>query len=249
MGSSSDHVGYRPLPPSTPLWQKALERYREELDESDDYQTIAEEGIKGGTLGHPEILETLIPRPHTTVQSATRLSAVLKTVDDFSAAVALCCGADPMVTGFVWGSIRLILTLASSAGETMQQVIDMLEDLSMTLPRFRSYEQTLDIDRAFEKALVDVYTEVICFYARVIHFFRRNPHVPLLKRAWPGMEGDFQRTIRRIKILSAVVESEAEMARMRSNKPKYESVLQVMETMEPANILRDHKQDACFMPR
>jgi hypothetical protein len=44
----------------------------------------------------------------------------------------------------------------------------------MTLPRFRLYEQTLPMDKALEMALLDVYTEIICVYARTIHFFPKT---------------------------------------------------------------------------
>lgn len=96
---------------------------------------------------------------------------MLKFVDDFSAVIAVCFGADAKLTAFVWGSIRLMLTLASSAGDSFKDVIDMLEELSLTLPRLRTYETNFEMERALEASLVDVYTEVICFYARCIHFF------------------------------------------------------------------------------
>lgn len=52
----------------------------------------------------------------------------------------------------------------------------MLEELSLTLPRFRMYERTLPHNQELETSLLAVYTEVICFYARVIHFFRGHKH-------------------------------------------------------------------------
>jgi hypothetical protein len=52
----------------------------------------------------------------------------------------------------------------------------MLEELSLTLPRFRTYERTLPMSQELEDSLLAVYTEVICFYARAIHFFRGHKH-------------------------------------------------------------------------
>lgn len=165
-----------------------------------------------------------------------RLGPILKFIDDFSAIIAVSFGADAKLTAFVWGSIRLILTLASTAGDTLQDVLGMLEELSLTLPRFRTYEQTLPMESAFEVALLDVYTEVICFYARSIRFFRSHPNIPLLRNAWEEFHGDFSRTLRRIKRFSSTVEGEADLARMRVDKEKYHEVLELMKDLKKPNI-------------
>jgi len=166
------------------------------------------------------------------VTSIQRLAPRLKFVDDFSAVLAVCFGADATVTAAVWGSIRLILDQAASAGETLQDVLDMLEELSLTLPRFQSYEETLPLDRDLQLALVDVYSEIICFYARTIHFLRSNPHLILRKKAWQGFRSDFSRTLMRVKRMSSSIESEADMLRMRKDKSQYEEVLELLNTMK-----------------
>ena len=84
-------------------------------------------------------------------------------------------GADAALSATVWGSIRLILDQASSAGEALKGVLGMLEELSLTFPRFQVYEETLPLNRELQRALVDVYSEIICFYARTIYFLRSTP--------------------------------------------------------------------------
>jgi len=153
-------------------------------------------------------------------------------VDDFSAVLALCFGADASLTAAVWGSIRLILDQAASATETLQDVLDMLEELSLTLPRFQVYEETLPLDRELQTALVDVYCEIICFYARTIHFLRSNPHLVLRKNAWQTFRSDFSRTLMRIKRMSSSLEGEADIVRMRKDTSRYQEVLQLLNTMK-----------------
>lgn len=46
----------------------------------------------------------------------------------------------------------------------------------MSLPKFKAYEESLPMNDGLEKALLDVYVEIICFCARTIRFFRSNPH-------------------------------------------------------------------------
>lgn len=178
---------------------------------------------------------------HTCLSSVYRLGPKLKFVDDFSAIIALYFGADTTLTALVWGSIRLMLSHASSATDSLQDIMNMLEELSFTLPRLKVYKKTLPMDRALETALLDVYTEVICFYARAIHFFRINPHVLLRQGAWEKFQLDFARTIRRIKTMSAIVESEADLARMRVEDVKYKEVLELMDDLKKTKI---HNENA-----
>ena len=68
------------------------------------------------------------------------------------------------------------MKLVSEKGDALDDVLDMLQDLSLSLPRFRSYEETLPMTEGLESALIEVYTEMICFCARTINFFRSYPH-------------------------------------------------------------------------
>ncbi|KAI9708927.1 MAG: hypothetical protein M1820_003621 [Bogoriella megaspora] len=224
---------------TSPLWHRALERYKQELDETDDYQIIQEVHSLDDLLQHVGKLHAVPPREGSTVVFLNRLGPKLKFVDDFSAIIAVCFGANTTLTGLVWGSIRLILMLASSAGDSLQDILDMLEELSLTLPRLKVYEDTLPMNRDFESSLVDLYSEVICFYARAIQFFRSHPHVLLQQHSWQKFRTDFTRTVLRIKRMSATVETEADRARMRGEKGRYKEVLELMDALSAGKALED----------
>ncbi|KAF2177994.1 TPR-like protein [Zopfia rhizophila CBS 207.26] len=233
---------------ASPLWHRALERYREELNQNDDYQSVTEIASLDDLLSHTKTIEKSLPRDRNALGSLQRLGPTLKFVDDFSAVIAVCFGADAKLTAFVWGSIRLMLTLASSAGDNLKDVLDMLEELSLTLPRLKTYETSLEMDRALEAALVDVYTEVICFYARCIHFFRSHPPVLLRRGAWEDFRDDFARTLRRIRRLSATVESEADFARMKRDRGKYDEVLGLIEKFKGTELKEDAPKRYHYVP-
>lgn len=217
---------------SSPLWHKALERYRDELQGDEDYEIILTIHSLDELISSLASIQVETPGNHTGVISLHRLAPRLKFVDDFSAVLALCFGSDAALTAAVWGSIRLILDQASSAAETLQDVLDMLEELSLTLPRFQLYEQTLSLNRELQKAIVDVYGEIVCFYARTIHLLRSNPHLVLRKNAWQTFRNDFSRTIMRIKRMSSMVEGEADMIRMQQDKSRYQEVLELLSVMK-----------------
>jgi hypothetical protein len=170
-------------------------------------------------------------RNQPAVISVNRLAPKLKFVDDFSAALALCFGANVAITATVWGSIRLILMQASTAIDTFQNALDMLEELSLTLAKFQVYEEILPLSRPLQTALVDVYTETICFYARAIHFFRDNPHDILRRKAWPLFQNDLTRTVMRLKRMSAAVESDVDLLRMRREEVNYQEILTLMDAL------------------
>ncbi|KAK3358381.1 hypothetical protein B0T24DRAFT_644163 [Lasiosphaeria ovina] len=121
----------------SPLWHQALERYWDELQGTEDYDDILKIHSLQGLIGSLSTVRFPASEDYSSLISLHRLAPRLKFVDDFSAVLALCFGADAPLTAAVWGSIRLILDQASSATETLKDVLDMLEELSLTLPRFQ----------------------------------------------------------------------------------------------------------------
>lgn len=211
---------------TSPLWSRALEKYREEQDGDGDDEILA------GTVSLEDMVayaRTIQSSGSTSVKALSRLGPTLKFVDDFSALVALCLGANAKVIAFVWGSLRLIITLASSAGDALPKALDMLQELSLSLPRLRYYEENLPLDRPFENALVDLYSEIICFYARLIRHYKENPHLPMQHPGWRIFEKDFTSTVRQVKYLSSAVENEADLAKMRIEREKYGKVLEALK--------------------
>lgn len=219
-------------PPYSPLWAQALDKYRDELQGSVDYAQVQQVHSLDELLNSLSALTAATPGTSSGLTSITKLAPRLKFVDDFAAVLAVCFGADATLTAAVWGSIRLILTHASNAAETLQDVLDMLEELSLTLPRLQVYEQTLPLNRQLQKALVDVYCEIICFYARTIHFFSVHPHPVLRKHAWVDFRNDFSRTTLRIKRMSLTVESQADIVRMQKDEARFKEVLELLSSMK-----------------
>ncbi|KAK5630391.1 hypothetical protein RRF57_006106 [Xylaria bambusicola] len=208
------------------------EGYRLELQGVENYQAIPNVGSLEELVESFAQIQAKSPGARSGIYSLNRLAPKLKFVDDFSAVLALCFGANAGLTAAVWGSIRLILGHASSAADTQRDVLDMIEELSLSLPRFRVYEKTVPLNRHLQQTLVDAYSEIICFYARTIRFLRNNPHISLRKNEWQTCREDLSITIKRIKRISSVIESEADMARMRNDEVRYKEVLELLSDMK-----------------
>ena len=99
----------------SPLWENALERYRKELKEGDDYDHIMDFISMEDLLSQARALEPTNSRSKTPLRSLSRLEPILVHLSDFSAVIALCLGADAKSAALVWGSLRLILTVPSVA--------------------------------------------------------------------------------------------------------------------------------------
>ena len=233
---------------TSPLWDRALERYKEDLGDDDDDEN---DEFLAGCSSLEELVDyarSLEPHGWNSTGTLNRLLPSLKFVDDFSAVVAICLGANAKVIASVWGSLRVIISLASTADDSLQQALDMLEEVSLSLPRLRRYEQTLPMDRSFENALIDLYSEIICFYARLIRHYKNNPHIAMRRAGWTMFQKDFASTVRRIKYFSTTVEREAEVARMKLESHKYQEVLSALSDLGERPTPERESENCWFIP-
>ncbi|PYI09529.1 TPR-like protein [Aspergillus sclerotiicarbonarius CBS 121057] len=202
---------------SSHIWKAAIDRYYEELRKG---------GVKAPTIDKevwsiqtPDDLlkhiQNLTPTSSSTsvswMSSLSRLKSILLTLNDFAAVLTLALGMNSQMAAVLWGSIRLILKWAQPV---LPELLDMLEDLSRALPRFRKYEQELPMTPALETALLDTYTEIIIFCAHSIAFFRNNPNLAFSKNAWSKFSSDFPTVISNIRRYSRVVNETADMIRL-----------------------------------
>ena len=93
------------------LWEKALEQYRRELKEGDDYESVIGISSMEELLTQAGNLEPSGARNKNFLSSLGRLEPMLLHINDFSAVTALFVGANAKSAALVWGSIRIILTV------------------------------------------------------------------------------------------------------------------------------------------
>ncbi|KAI7459755.1 hypothetical protein KC357_g9118 [Hortaea werneckii] len=216
-----------PGPPSN-LTSKALARFHEELGEDSIFQDISS---PEEVLSAAKALEPLQRSASGTPGSLFRLESILGNINDFAAIFALGSGAEPRVTGAVWGSLKILLMLASTTNDTLGEVLNMLDEMSLTLPRFRSYEESLPMTPALERALTDVYAEITCFCARAVRFLRSAPHRFLVRAGWSQFDGDFRKTVKRLRTLSQRVDQEANTIRLKAETGRHVELVEAMESL------------------
>ncbi|KAI6840937.1 hypothetical protein KC340_g1632 [Hortaea werneckii] len=211
------------------LTSKALARFHEEMGAEDSiFQDISS---PEEVLSAAKALEPLQRSSSGSTGSLFRLEFILGNINDFAAIFALGSGAQPRVTGAVWGSLKVLLMLASTTNDTLGEVLNMLDEMSLALPRFRSYEESLPMTPALERALTDVYAEITCFCARAVRFLRSAPHRFLVRAGWSQFDGDFRKTVKRLRTLSQVVDQEANTIRLKAESGRHVELVEAMESL------------------
>ncbi|KAF8533574.1 hypothetical protein BDD12DRAFT_897322 [Trichophaea hybrida] len=200
----------RPDQRNSPLWERAKQRYLMELQERNDFDSALETASWEMILVQTKAQSPSIAQNTSLLASVQRLEPALIQMNNFATVIAL----------------------ALPVADTLNNVVSMLGELSLSLPKFRAYEEALPMHEGFEAALLDVYVEMICFCARIITFFRCNPHQLMLRAAWPSLDNDFKMTIKRLQSLSQVVEQEAEAARMILQAERNTEILSLMQSLK-----------------
>ncbi|KAH0545465.1 hypothetical protein FGG08_000466 [Glutinoglossum americanum] len=231
------------------IWQNAIQRYYDELGKGGIRGPAIEKdlwGIKSPVelLDQIKDLEPSDSRSSGAwVGSLRRLETVLLSLNDFAAVTAWALGMNGRVGAVVWGSIRLILNLAKPV---LPEVLDMLEELRRTLPRYRTYEQELRMTESLEDALSDMYAEIIVFCARAITFFQNNPNVGRSRNAWSEFNSQFLKTIGNLRNYSRRVDEEADIIRMTREANSAEMV-DVMKKLNDVKLSGGNIELPCHM--
>ena len=91
------------------MWEKALEQYRRELKDGDDYESVIGVESMEELLNQARNLEPPGVQSKSILSSLSRLEPMLLHINDFSAITALFLGANAKSAALVWGSIKIIL--------------------------------------------------------------------------------------------------------------------------------------------
>lgn len=207
-----------------PPWRAALEKYREHIKEARDYDTVMTINSLEHLLKDAEALKSVF-KDKSAANFMHRLRSTLLHVDSFSAVLALCFGGDEKFAFIARGSIRLILTLAPSKEDIISKVITMLEQFGLMFPIIKAYKVIKPVRSSIKEPLATIYTDVICFYARCIRFFRADNSFLSWPTAWENLCDDFSVIVHSIKVLTSLIDHEVEFSYVEMNNKKYCEIL------------------------
>ena len=119
----------------------------------------------------------------------------------------------------------------------MPEILDMLEELRRSLPRYRMYEE-MDKSSSLANSLSDMYTEIIIFCAKTITFFRNNPNLGKSRNAWSEFNSEFLRTITNLREHSRNIDQEVETIRL-NREEKSAETLEALKQLQIATSYDD----------
>jgi len=205
----------------------------------------------------------------TWTKAMSQLQPILLGLSDFAALTAWVMGMNGKVAAVLWGSIRLIVKVCrllhrvyrcvhvqSRAGwltlffflqfaqPVLPDVVGTLEDLQRSLPRIRKYEEELPMTASLEKALFELYCEIVVFCAYAIAFFRNNPNIALHRTTWSKFSSECSRIIGNVRQLSRRVDEAADIAKLAKHPSSTETAaaldalqsLQIQDEAEAKNL-------------
>ncbi|EWC47543.1 hypothetical protein DRE_03163 [Drechslerella stenobrocha 248] len=214
------------------LFPKAHQRFRKELGGDVDEKNVPKPASLEILIKEAQNLEANATRNGLSAASMQKLEPIISRISEFMATIALCEGAGLAgASGLIWGSLKMLLNLASRIGDPVEKVVYMLHDLSFSLPQSQWYRETTPLETDIENALIEVYTELLCFYARAIKFFRGNPHKALVSFSWNSLSSDFDSTLQRLRNLSKIADKEAEAARLRLDLHKNKEMMDAIQNL------------------
>jgi len=122
----------------------------------------------------------------------------------------------------------------------------MLESLQHALPRIQMYEQQLPMMESLEKALLDLYVEIIVFCAHAIAFFRNNPNLTKNRNAWSKFNRESAEVVTNVRKYSRRVDEAADLIRLSREISTAETVA-ALKDFQSLQILSDPARLPCFM--
>lgn len=121
----------------------------------------------------------------------------------------------------------------------------MFRKLERALPRMRQEEQELPLPETLERALSDVYREIIVFCANAIVFFRNNPDVGRNRIIWSQFSSNFLEVIGNVQKHSRRVEELVDIIMLSRKGPDSEKLVALEKMQGPRSS--DGAKLPCFM--
>ncbi|KAL9129619.1 MAG: hypothetical protein Q9217_001975 [Psora testacea] len=138
-------------PPTREPWSLALHNATKRLDEQDCAQIFLVRGVEDLVRALAQIQSQKQGKPMPRLIS--RIEPFIAVMKSFSEIISVFVSSDPAIAALIWGSIKVLIELTSRSVETLEKLIDVLNDIGAHLPRFELYAQLFPGQERLETAL------------------------------------------------------------------------------------------------
>ncbi|EPS41471.1 hypothetical protein H072_4653 [Dactylellina haptotyla CBS 200.50] len=99
--------------------------------------------------------------------------------------------ANPFPAALVWGSLKVLLTLAFYHMNYFESLVKMLNEIGDTLDIYRQYEKVLKSSTLVQRKLELVYFDILCFFYKAKKVFQTRISLITARTVWRTFESDF----------------------------------------------------------
>ncbi|KAI4235659.1 MAG: hypothetical protein LQ349_003012 [Xanthoria aureola] len=198
--------------PHKDAWTRARDRYIEDLNEEERalYATASPESI----FYDASAAEKVHASSSSGIKIADKLAPLIAAIEQYSKALDVYANAYPLVLSPLWGSIRIVLHLASEFTKYFERIVDMFARIGDLLPRFRVYENLFPSHERLVQALSVVYVDVLtfCTEAKAVLRRERRSLKIVFKLSWKPFDRQFGQQIDKFRVHVSNVEKEASLS-------------------------------------
>jgi hypothetical protein len=178
-------------------WTEAMTLCEENLNESEreDLKSIRTyEDFKSHL--------TIIDNPIAQAAGSTllqKLGPFLKSFTNFVTLLTASLSSRVVPAAVVWGFMSLLIRAAHKTETLLPNTIEMLQELGHDLEILQLYGEVFRKNPRVGDELMDIFVDIIMFWASSIHFLNRNRRATTAQRAWHNVQMKFQNTLKRIR--------------------------------------------------
>ena len=185
------------------------------------------------------------------IKIADKLRPLIGAIEQYGKALDIYTNTYSLVLSPLWGSIRIVLLLASEYSKYFDRIVDMFARIGDVLPRFRGYENLFpNHDRLIQALSVDILT--FCTEAKaVFRSGRRSSRINLgifMKLTRTPFERQFQHHIDNFRVHVKNIEKEASLSHMIEAADSRAVVLANQRQLEKAKKVDAHRQTIAAIP-
>lgn len=167
----------------------------------------------------------------------TTMQPFVSAVEDYGKAMDTYSNIASLYIAPIWGSVRVVLAIASCHGRFYDRMVDTFGRIGDILPRFRDYQRIFDQEKhvRFTQVLSDAYLDIIvlCTEFKTVLLNQKKSSVKrIFKPLSPALNAQLDAAVLRFRQHRKAVEKEAEICHMIEEKEARDLVVRNQATAE-----------------
>jgi hypothetical protein len=195
-------------------WVAARSEYIAGLDEEE--RRLFEDATPENLLFNATTAQTSHEQASQSRAIFRRLKPFLSVIESYGAALDVYSNIYPLALALIWGSLRVMLHLATNFNKIFDRVVDVLERIGYVLPRFRDYERVFGSHPRVIRALSAAYLDIISLCSEINPFIRsiQNSRIKSFTKLFSPLNHHLAEAVGRFRQHREDVEQEAEACHM-----------------------------------